>query len=162
VERAQPTRSSHSMIRPLTRKPAPRWEFCEKNRLDSGTCGVARANAAPLENADRSARAGLEKYFERLVPEKTDYFTHTSEGQDDSLRACVCSGLVVDLPPLVWRASSSPRSPPGFHQVREPLPARGSEPSLSLRLRRFRCRGVPAFTSCPPRPLCRGYPGSRS
>ena len=26
----------------------------------------------------------LEAYFERLVPEDTDYFTHTAEGGDDS------------------------------------------------------------------------------
>jgi secondary thiamine-phosphate synthase enzyme len=37
-----------------------------------------------FENADRSARHDLEEYFERLVPEDTAYFTHTSEGADDS------------------------------------------------------------------------------
>ena len=37
-----------------------------------------------FENADRSARVDLEEYFERLVPEEADYFTHTSEGPDDS------------------------------------------------------------------------------
>ena len=37
-----------------------------------------------FENADRSARADLEEYFERLVPEDSDYFTHTAEGADDS------------------------------------------------------------------------------
>ncbi|HEV2097074.1 MAG TPA: secondary thiamine-phosphate synthase enzyme YjbQ [Chthoniobacterales bacterium] len=37
-----------------------------------------------MENADRSARVDLEAYFERLVPEESDYFTHTSEGPDDS------------------------------------------------------------------------------
>lgn len=37
-----------------------------------------------FENADRSARVDLEEYFERLVPEETDYFTHTAEGADDS------------------------------------------------------------------------------
>lgn len=37
-----------------------------------------------FENADRSARVDLEEYFERLVPEGTDYFTHTAEGADDS------------------------------------------------------------------------------
>ncbi len=37
-----------------------------------------------FENADRSARVDLETYFERLVPEDTDYFVHTAEGADDS------------------------------------------------------------------------------
>jgi secondary thiamine-phosphate synthase enzyme len=35
------------------------------------------------ENADRSARADLENYFDRLVPEGADYFVHTAEGADD-------------------------------------------------------------------------------
>ncbi len=42
------------------------------------------ASLVIFENADRSARVDLEQYFERLVPENTDYFTHTSEGADDS------------------------------------------------------------------------------
>jgi secondary thiamine-phosphate synthase enzyme len=42
------------------------------------------ASLVIFENADRSARVDLETYFERLVPEDTDYFTHTSEGPDDS------------------------------------------------------------------------------
>ena len=37
-----------------------------------------------FENADHSARVDLEEYFERLVPEDADYFTHTLEGVDDS------------------------------------------------------------------------------
>ncbi len=36
-----------------------------------------------FENADPSARADLDEYFERLVPEDGDYFTHTLEGPDD-------------------------------------------------------------------------------
>ena len=35
------------------------------------------------ENADRSARADLEQFFNRLVPEDADYFVHTAEGPDD-------------------------------------------------------------------------------
>lgn len=42
------------------------------------------ASVVIFENADHSARVDLETYFERLVPEDTDYFTHTSEGPDDS------------------------------------------------------------------------------
>jgi len=37
-----------------------------------------------MENADRTARQDLEEFFERLVPEDTDYFVHTREGGDDS------------------------------------------------------------------------------
>jgi secondary thiamine-phosphate synthase enzyme len=37
-----------------------------------------------MENADRTARQDLEEFFERLVPEDSDYFVHTSEGSDDS------------------------------------------------------------------------------
>lgn len=35
------------------------------------------------ENADRSARTDLHAFFERLVPEESDYFVHTAEGPDD-------------------------------------------------------------------------------
>jgi secondary thiamine-phosphate synthase enzyme len=42
------------------------------------------ASLVVFENADHSARVDLEAYFERLVPEDIDYFTHTSEGPDDS------------------------------------------------------------------------------
>lgn len=36
-----------------------------------------------MENADPTARRDLEKFFDRLVPEGADYFTHGSEGSDD-------------------------------------------------------------------------------
>lgn len=36
-----------------------------------------------MENADPSARDDLHRFFERLVPEDTPYFTHTCEGPDD-------------------------------------------------------------------------------
>jgi secondary thiamine-phosphate synthase enzyme len=36
-----------------------------------------------MENADPTARRDLEDYFDRLVPEDADYFTHGSEGSDD-------------------------------------------------------------------------------
>ncbi len=37
-----------------------------------------------MENADPTARKDLEEFFERLVPENSDYFVHTAEGTDDS------------------------------------------------------------------------------
>ena len=36
-----------------------------------------------MENADPTARADLEEFFNRLVAEDTDYFRHGSEGSDD-------------------------------------------------------------------------------
>src|SRR5438132_13798406 len=36
-----------------------------------------------MENADPTARHDLEQFFERIVPEDADYFTHCSEGSDD-------------------------------------------------------------------------------
>ena len=35
------------------------------------------------ENADPSARTDLHEFFERLVPEASDYFIHTAEGLDN-------------------------------------------------------------------------------
>ena len=59
-----------------------------KSEVKSGTATVfvqhTSASLVIFENADRSARVDLEAYFERLVPEGADYFTHTSEGPDDS------------------------------------------------------------------------------
>ena len=36
-----------------------------------------------MENADPTARRDPEEFFNRLVPEDADYFTHGSEGSDD-------------------------------------------------------------------------------
>ncbi len=36
-----------------------------------------------MENADPTARRDLEEFFDRLVPEDADYFTHDAEGGDD-------------------------------------------------------------------------------
>ena len=36
-----------------------------------------------MENADPTARRDLEEFFNRIVPEDADYFTHGSEGSDD-------------------------------------------------------------------------------
>src|SRR5438477_1715562 len=36
-----------------------------------------------MENADPTARRDLEEFFDRLVPEDADYFTHNAEGGDD-------------------------------------------------------------------------------
>ena len=36
-----------------------------------------------MENADPTAHRDLEKFFDRLVPENADHFTHDAEGGDD-------------------------------------------------------------------------------
>jgi len=58
------------------------------SRIRTGTATVfvqhTSASLIVFENADRSARVDLEAYFNRLVPEGEDYFTHTAEGGDDS------------------------------------------------------------------------------
>ena len=36
-----------------------------------------------MENADPTAQRDLEEFFDRLVPEDADYFTHNAEGSDD-------------------------------------------------------------------------------
>lgn len=41
------------------------------------------ASLVLMENADPTARRDLEMFFDRLVPENTDYFIHTYEGPDD-------------------------------------------------------------------------------
>ena len=60
----------------------------ERSGITTGTATVfvqhTSASLVIFENADRSARVDLEQYFERLVPEDADYFTHTAEGPDDS------------------------------------------------------------------------------
>jgi secondary thiamine-phosphate synthase enzyme len=42
------------------------------------------ASLVIYENADPSARADLDRFFERLVPEDEAYYTHTAEGSDDT------------------------------------------------------------------------------
>ncbi len=41
------------------------------------------ASLVIFENADSSARTDLHEYFERIVSEEEEYFTHTMEGPDD-------------------------------------------------------------------------------
>jgi secondary thiamine-phosphate synthase enzyme len=63
-----------------------------QSRID--VCGVQNGTATVfvqhtscsvviMENADPTARRDLEEFFDRLVPESADYFTHSSEGSDD-------------------------------------------------------------------------------
>lgn len=46
-------------------------------------CRHTSCSLVLMENADPSARADLEAYLNKLVPENLPYFTHTYEGSDD-------------------------------------------------------------------------------
>jgi secondary thiamine-phosphate synthase enzyme len=59
----------------------------DKSELRNGTVTVfvqhTSCSVLIMENADPTARRDLEAFFDRLVPEDADYFTHGSEGSDD-------------------------------------------------------------------------------
>jgi secondary thiamine-phosphate synthase enzyme len=58
-----------------------------KSGITTGTATVllkhTSASLVFFENADPTARADLEEFFRRLVPEDAEYFSHTLEGSDD-------------------------------------------------------------------------------
>ena len=58
-----------------------------KSRVKTGVATIlirhTSASLVLFENADPSARADLERFLQRLVPENSAYFTHTLEGPDD-------------------------------------------------------------------------------
>ena len=59
----------------------------EKHRVQTGivTLFIQHTSCSLLmmENAAPAARRDLEGFFERLVPEETEYFEHDDEGPDD-------------------------------------------------------------------------------
>jgi secondary thiamine-phosphate synthase enzyme len=59
----------------------------DKCGLRNGTVTVfvrhTSCSVTLMENADPTARRDLEEFFNRIVPEDADYFTHGSEGTDD-------------------------------------------------------------------------------
>ena len=59
----------------------------DKCGIQNGTVTVfvqhTSCSIVVMENADPTARRDLEKFFDHLVPEDADYFTHDSEGSDD-------------------------------------------------------------------------------
>lgn len=59
----------------------------ERSGLRAGTatlfCQHTSCSLVIMENADPSARADLEAFFERLVPQDDPHFLHTFEGPDD-------------------------------------------------------------------------------
>src|SRR5213593_669456 len=70
------------------------YEITDEVQSKIDKCGVQNGTATVfvqhtscsmiiMENADPTARRDLEEFFDRLVPEDADYFTHGSEGSDD-------------------------------------------------------------------------------
>ena len=59
----------------------------DKSEVRDGTVTIfvqhTSCSVVVMENADPTARRDLEEFFDRLVPEDSDYFTHGSEGSDD-------------------------------------------------------------------------------
>ena len=59
----------------------------DKSGLRNGTITVfvrhTSCSVIIMEDADPTARHDVEEFFNRLVPEDADYFTHGSEGSDD-------------------------------------------------------------------------------
>ena len=59
----------------------------DKRGIQNGTVTIfvqhTSCSIVIMENADPTARRDLEEFFERLVPEDADYFTHDAEGSDD-------------------------------------------------------------------------------
>jgi secondary thiamine-phosphate synthase enzyme len=62
-------------------------EVVTRSGIASGTATVfvqhTSCSLIIMENADPTARADLERYFDRLVPENEPYFEHNAEGPDD-------------------------------------------------------------------------------
>jgi secondary thiamine-phosphate synthase enzyme len=59
----------------------------DKSGVRNGTVTVfvqhTSCSIVVMENADPTAQHDLEEFFDRLVPENADYFTHDAEGGDD-------------------------------------------------------------------------------
>jgi secondary thiamine-phosphate synthase enzyme len=62
-------------------------QVVEQSNIRYGTVTIfvkhTSASLVLMENADPSARRDLEAFFDKLVPEDANYFTHTCEGPDD-------------------------------------------------------------------------------
>lgn len=62
-------------------------QWIDRQKIQNGLCTVfIRHTSASLiiqENADPDVRRDLGEFFERLVPENTPWFRHTTEGPDD-------------------------------------------------------------------------------
>jgi secondary thiamine-phosphate synthase enzyme len=76
----RPTGSAH-------RRQGPLRNQIDDFQVRNGTVTVfvqhTSCSIVIMENADPTARRDLEEFFDRLVPEDADYFTHDAEGSDD-------------------------------------------------------------------------------
>ena len=70
------------------------YEITDEVQSKIDTCGVRNGTVTVfvqhtscsiviMENADPTAQRDLAEFFDRLVPENADYFTHDAEGGDD-------------------------------------------------------------------------------
>jgi secondary thiamine-phosphate synthase enzyme len=84
---------SHGNLRVSTRgkgfyeitRDVARWLTQQKVRDGLLTVFIQHTSASLIiqENADPDVRRDLTEFFERLVPENTPWFRHTTEGTDD-------------------------------------------------------------------------------
>lgn len=62
-------------------------QLVQRSGIDAGLCSLliqhTSASLTIQENADPSARYDLERWINRLVPERDSLYTHTLEGDDD-------------------------------------------------------------------------------
>lgn len=104
---------SHGRLRVQTRgkglyeitRDVARWLADQKIRDGLLTVFIQHTSASLIiqENADSDVRRDLSEFFERLVPENTPWFRHTTEGPDDmpshiraALTSCQLSIPVID------------------------------------------------------------------
>ena len=77
-------RTSGRGLRDLTREIAA---IVQRSRLRAGHvvvfCQHTSCSLVIMENADPTARADLEAFFERLAPDGDPRYTHDAEGPDD-------------------------------------------------------------------------------
>lgn len=77
--------------------------------VDQGMCNIflqhTSASLIINENADPTARADLEAFLDRLVPENEPYYRHTHEGPDDmpSHIKCILTDVSLNVPVLEGR-----------------------------------------------------------
>jgi len=77
--------------------------------VDQGMCNIflqhTSASLIINENADPTARADLEAFLDRLVPENEPYYRHTHEGPDDmpSHIKCILTDVSLNVPVLAGR-----------------------------------------------------------
>ncbi len=80
INLAPASRGLHEITREVARVVA-------ESGVDRGVCNIflqhTSASLCINENADPTARADLEAFLDRLVPEGLPYFRHTHEGPDD-------------------------------------------------------------------------------